>query len=329
LRDLLTRYWLAGAIVIAVAAALSFPGPAELLPRIRFADVGVIAIMFLGSLKLTPAKFKAAVTRIDLVALSAVSVFAVAPLTALGIGWVLGFDGGDDRIAILICSAQASTLATAIVLTEVAGGDVALAMLITVVNNLATVALTPLAFRLLGDAEVEVDHLAMAGEMAAKIVTPVIAAQLVRRWIGAWAARHKRKLSITTQLIILIYIYAGVAAAWDRLAAELHLLPRLVGLVVALHAALLLFNALVARLVARDPGARAAFVLTSSQKTLPVGILIWQGHFPALPLGPLVAVAYHLLQLVVDSVAAPGLLKLPLIRSGAAAATDAGKGEPK
>lgn len=318
--SLLTRYWLAGAILIAVAAALLFPGPAELLPKIHFVDVGVIAIMFLGSLKLTPEKFKAAAARIDLVLLSAVSVFAVAPLAALGIGWALGFEGGDDRIALLICAAQASTLATAIVLTEVAGGDVALAMLITVVNNLATVALTPLAFRLLGDAEVDVDYLAMAGEMAAKIVTPVLAAQLVRRWIGEWAKRHKRALSITSQLIILVYIYAGVAAAWDRLAAELDVLPRLLALVVALHAALLLFNALVARLVARQPGARAAFVLTSSQKTLPVAILIWQSHFPALPLGPLVAVAYHMLQLVVDSVAAPGLLRLPLIRSARRAA---------
>lgn len=313
--DLLNRYWLAGAIVATVAVAFLIPGPARVLPETIAIDLGVVVIMFLGSLKLEPRRFKEAATRAHLIALSLVAVFALSPVVSLGLGELLGFGAHDDQLAVLICSAQASTLTTAIVLTEVAGGDVALAMVITVVNNVATVGLTPLVFRVLGGAEVDVDYSAMILGLALKIVAPVLAGQVVRLWIKDWAKRHKRKLSVASQLIILMYIYAGVGAAMGRLSESgPGLLGRVVGLAAALHIAMLLLGALIARVVTRNPGSRVAFVLCSSQKTLPVAIMIWKGHFPGLMVGPLVAVAHHMLQLIADSVMAPGFLKLPLVR---------------
>lgn len=313
--DLLNRYWLAGAIVVTVVAAFLLPGPARALPETFAIDIGVVVIMFLGSLKLEPRRFKEAVSRGQLVLLSLVVVFAVSPVVSLGLGSLIGFGSPDDQLSVLICAAQASTLTSAIVLTEVAGGDVALAMVITVVNNIATVGLTPLVFRLLGGAEVDVDYPAMIIGLSLKILAPVVAGQIVRLWLKNWTMRHKRKLSVASQLIILMYIYAGVGAAMERLSETgPALLGRVIGLAAALHLTMLVLSALIARVATRNPGSRTAFVLCSSQKTLPVAIMIWKSHFPLLAIGPLVAVAHHMLQLVVDSVMAPGFLKLPLIR---------------
>ncbi len=300
-----------------VVAALIFPAPGLVLPDYYVIDIGVVVVMFLGALKITPDRFKKAINRVDLLFLSGITVFIVAPAASLGLAWVLGLDEGTDRLAVLVCTAQASTLATAIVLTEVAGGDVALAMVITVVNNVVTVFLTPLIFKVATDAEVEVDHLAMAGEMALKILTPVLAAQLVRRRLAGFVSRHKRQLSVTSQLIILVYVYAGVAAASQRLEGAGQVLARVVVLVTALHATMLLFSAIVSRIIARSPEMRVAFVMCSSQKTLPAAILIWKSYFASIPIGPLVAVAYHMLQLVVDSMLAPGFLRLPIVRNRA------------
>jgi predicted Na+-dependent transporter len=83
---------------------------------------------------------------------------------------------------------------------------------------------------------------------------------------------------------------------------------------VALHFVLLVLNAALSRLLMRSADQRTAFVLCSSQKTLPAAILIWKSYFPATPLGPIVAVVYHLVQLVVDSILAPSFKKLPLVR---------------
>jgi sodium/bile acid cotransporter 7 len=295
--------------------AFLIPGPAKILPETLAIDIGVVVIMFLGSLKLEPKRFKETVTRGHLAALSLVAVFALSPLVSLGLGSLLGFESQDDQLSVLICSAQASTLTTAIVLTEVAGGDVALAMVITVINNIATVGLTPLVFRVLGGTDVDVDYPAMILGLTLKILAPVVAGQVARIWLKGWTARHKRKLSVASQLIILMYIYAGVGAAMDRLSeAGPVLLGRVIGLAAALHLAMLVLSALIARVATRNPGSRVAFVLCSSQKTLPVAIMIWKGYFPLLAIGPLVAVAHHMLQLVVDSVMAPGFIKLPLIR---------------
>jgi len=312
---MLNRYWLAGAIAVTVVAAFLLPGPAQALPETLAIDIGVVVIMFLGSLKLEPKRFKDAVTRGHLVLFSLVVVFALSPVVSLGLGSVIGFGSHQDQLSVLICSAQASTLTSAIVLTEVAGGDVALAMVITVINNIATVGLTPLVFRLLGGADVDVDYPAMIIGLSLKILAPVVAGQIVRLWLKQWAARHKRKLSVASQLIILMYIYAGVGAAMERLSETgPALLGRVLALAAALHLTMLVLSALIARVATRNPGSRTAFVLCSSQKTLPVAIMIWKSHFPLLAIGPLVAVAHHMLQLVVDSVMAPGFLKLPLIR---------------
>ncbi|MCP4606624.1 MAG: bile acid:sodium symporter [Proteobacteria bacterium] len=310
----LTRYWLAAAIGITVILAWLFPGPALALPKVHALDVGVIVIMFLGSLKLAPSRFKKAASQPHLILISLAAVFIAAPLISLGLAFLFGFDQGSDQLAVLICSAQASTLATGIVLTEVAGGDVALAMVFTLVNNFLTVVFTPLIFRVLGRTVIEVDHTAMGLEIALKIVLPVIVAQAVRGPLADFTKRHSRKLSITSQLIILMYIYAGVAAGIERLLGRSSALPKVLALVVILHIFLLFVNSVVARITMRSAGQRTAFVLCSSQKTLPAAMLIWKSYFPTLPLGPIIAVTYHLTQLVVDSILAPGFRKLPLVR---------------
>jgi solute carrier family 10 (sodium/bile acid cotransporter), member 7 len=308
------RYWLVFAIGATVGLAFVIPGPARELPKLHIIDIGVVVIMFLGSLKLAPARFKEAAGRPDVVVLSLISVFVMAPLFSLGIASLAGLDSNQDHLAMLICSAQASTLATAIVLTEVAGGDVATAMVITVLNNIASAVLTPLVFFLLGGASIEVDYMEMAQEMALKIVLPCVLAQVARIKLANFATTHSRKLSVTSQLIILIYIYTGVASGLEYLSGGIILLQVFI-VAATLHAALLVTNALVARLIWRDAGLRTAFVMCSSQKTLPAAILIWKSHFLNLPLGPLIMVVYHLIQLMVDSVLAPGFMKLPLIRS--------------
>ena len=315
--EFLTKYWLAGAIVLTVVAALVFPGPGLAAPDYYVVDIGVVLVMFLGALKITPDRFKKALRRVDLLFLSGLTVFVVAPAASLGLAWILGLDQGTDRLAVLVCTAQASTLATAIVLTEVAGGDVALAMVITVVNNVATVFLTPLIFKVAADADVEVDHLAMVGEMALKILTPVLVAQLVRRRLDELVSRHRRQLSVTSQLIVLVYVYVGVVAASQRLEGAGQVLARVAVLVIALHAVMLIFSALVARITTGSSETRVAFVMCSSQKTLPAAILIWKSYFASIPIGPLVAVAYHMLQLVVDSMLAPAFLRLPIVRNRA------------
>jgi sodium/bile acid cotransporter 7 len=272
--------------------------------------------MFLGSVKLSPDQFRKATKQPWALLLSMISVFGAAPMISLGIAHLLGMNGEEDRLAVLLCSTQATTLATGIVLTEIAGGYVAMAMVITVASNALSTVLTPLGFRVFGGgAEVNVNSLAMAGELALKILLPVLLAQLLRPLLGNWAERHSRRLSFICQFIILLIIYTGVSAGLDILNERPYVLLKVAMMAFVFHITLVLFNAAVFSRVSEDSMHRTAFVLCSAQKTLPAGILIWKSYFPALPLGPMVIVCYHIIQLVVDSALAPSFTKLPLIRN--------------
>ncbi len=310
-----TRYWLSIAIAATVVAAWMWPAAGRALPGFHVIDIGVAVVMFLGALKLAPDKFLHAARSPGLLVVAALMTFVTAPLVSLGLAHGFGLSGPEERLAVLICSAQASTLATAIVLTEVAGGDVALAMVITMVNNLLSIVATPVLFSLLGGADVELDSLAMARELALKVGAPVVVGQIARVWLAPFARKHGKKMSIASQLIILTYIFAGVGSALERLGGLRAVVLTVLGFAVVFHLVQLLLSALAARVATADPKKRVAIVMCSAQKTLPAAILIWKSQFLALPLGPLVAVGYHLVQLVLDSVLAPGLLARPLVRS--------------
>ena len=87
-----TRYWLAIAIGATVVIAWAAPGPASYLSKLHLLDIGVVLIMFLGSLKLTPSRFKAAALRPHLIGLAVVATFVLAPLVSLGMAYLFGFD---------------------------------------------------------------------------------------------------------------------------------------------------------------------------------------------------------------------------------------------
>lgn len=312
--DFWTRYWLSLAIALTVLLAWMWPEAGQALPRYHIIDVGVAVVMFFGALKIAPNSFLQAARNPGLLVVAALMTFVTAPLLSLGLAHPFGLAGPQERLAVLICSAQASTLATAIVLTEVAGGDVALAMVITVVNNLLSIFATPALFILLGGADVDLDPLDMARELALKVGAPVVVGQIVRIWVAPLAKKHGKKLSVLSQLIILSYIFAGVGSAVARLGGLGSVMLVALGFAAVLHLAQLFLSMLAARLSVSDPKKRVALVLCASQKTLPAAILIWKSQFWALPLGPIIAVGYHLFQLVLDSVMAPGLLKISLVR---------------
>ena len=316
IKEIFARSWLVISIGIVVLLAWRAPAGAAPIIELGLIDVGVVLVMFLGSVKLSPDQFKKAAKQPWALLLCMISVFGAAPIISLIIARLLGLHGEEDRLAVLICSTQATTLATGIVLTELAGGYVAMAMVITVASNALSAVLTPLGFRVFGGgAEVNVHFFSMAGELALKILLPVLLAQFLRPLLGGWAERHSRRLSLICQFIILIIIYTGVSAGLDTLSEHPYVLLKVALMAFVFHIVFIAFNAAVFSRVSEDSKHRTAFVLCSAQKTLPAGILIWKSHFPGLPLGPMVAVCYHIVQLVVDSALAPSFTKLPLIRN--------------
>jgi len=312
-RSLLARAWLPVAIVMAAAAGLAWPAPGLWLADVRASSWLVPVVMLLVSLRV-PGRRLLEVVRHPLALLGSLALtFGLFPPVALGWQALLGPSTDEARTALVILAAQPSTLATAAVLTQLAGGNAALAVVCTVVSQLVSVVATPWILALYVGHAVPVDAWALTLELSRSVLAPVLLGQLLRPLVAPWVERRSGVLSVVAESVIVSFVLMGFATT----RAELFATPLLAGLVlatvVAVHATMLAVSAAVGLLLRLDGAGRIGFTLAASQKTVAAGILVWQTGFANNPLGPLYVVLHHLLQTVADAILAP---LMPRIRLG-------------
>ena len=236
---------------------------------------------------------------------------AIVPLLGFLGAFVLPADLGAGLI---IMTAIPCTLASAAVWTRRAGGNDALALLVTVVTNLACFFVIPFWLQLLIGMTTEIPFQDVAFRLLALVVLPMSLAQLVRVFLPAanWATANKSMLGIIAQCGILLMVGIGAVQAGNRLD---HVATGeglswgswilMIAIVNAVHLVALLLGhglGLAARI---DRSDRIAVGFAGSQKTLMVGLDIGLQYFGGLTILPMVT--YHVCQLLADTVIADRL----------------------
>ena len=145
------------------------------------------------------------------------NILAVPLLTSTASLFLSGSLFGGLYVASLV----PCTLASAAVWTRRAGGDDSVALMTTVVTNLACLLVIPLGLWILpvggaaspgGPGEVSTSEQMM--KIAGLVVAPLILAQILRRLGGdVWADSRKRKLQIAAQIGILTMVVFGAVAS--------------------------------------------------------------------------------------------------------------------
>jgi solute carrier family 10 (sodium/bile acid cotransporter), member 7 len=214
---------------------------------------------------------------------------------------------------VILATTVPSTLASAAVLTRRAGGNDAVAFLVTMITSLACFIVVPTWLSLLVGIRAGVDFGHIVRGLMLLVVLPIIAAQLLRQWppIGRQATRHKSLLGGLAQVGILLMVSIGAVDCGTRLAAmenDSVVSPGnillMVAAVSAVHVVLVIAGFALSRLfsIGREDSIAVAF--SGSQKTLMVGVYL------SLAIGPLAIlpmVAYHAAQLVIDTLIADRL----------------------
>lgn len=199
------------------------------------------------------------------------------------------------------------TLASAAIWTRRAGGDDSIALLTTMVTNLACVAVVPIGLWLGMGQTSDIPIADQVGKLFTIIVIPLALAQACRRWgLAAWADRNKPLLSQVAQVGILVMVFFG-SLATRRLIPEAPSPTMIAGaafglVILALAAATVHVSALWmgisgGRRLGLDRDQQIAVGFSGSQKTLMVGLQI------AIDCGVSVVpmILYHLLQLLIDT----------------------------
>jgi len=207
-------------------------------------------------------------------------------------------------LGVLFLCALPSTVQSSIALTSIAQGNVAGAVCAATGSSLMGLVLTPLLFGFMSHMRGGGIDMSGMWQVFVELLLPFAAGHLLRPWIGAWAARNKKLLSITDRGSILLVVYTAFSAAvvhgvWHQVP------PMMLGALAAIVAALLAIGLLITRSGSRACGFahadEVALVFCGSQKSLVAGIPIASVLFAGPMLGVVVLpiMIYHPLQLVV------------------------------
>ncbi|KAJ1623963.1 putative sodium bile acid cotransporter [Pavlovales sp. CCMP2436] len=309
-------------MAVAVAAAHMAPWLGEtggpLRPELTVGKLGCSTIFFLSSLSLRLSDLTKAATSVRLNALvqltslgawPAVTWCMVALMRALGAPFSSGLLDG-----LLVTACLPTTVNMCVLMTQKAGGNVALAITNAVIANTLGVFVTPLLlFSVLGKT-IDVKFAAVCMQLASRVLLPVLLGQLARNsgTVTAFASTHKKGIKYVSELIILGVIFNTFCDSFSRASLALgraDILLLALGMPVVYTLCFLCGARLLSRLPIAPADATAA-LYCASQKTLAFGLpvirLIFAGS-PDLAYYTAPIMVLHPLQLFLGSALMPTL----------------------
>lgn len=286
--------------------------PAEILELVT--RVGIFVLFFGYGARLSAAETRSGLKnwRLHLAILS--TTFVVFPLLAVP---VLAIPdavlSAPIRVGLIFLCLVPSTVQSSITFTALAGGNVAAAMVSATASNVLGVMITPLlAIVLIPTASGGSIGFEQAWGVVVQLLLPFVLGQLSRVLTAGFMARHKARLSVLDQAVIMLIVYGAfsdlrVSGVWRQLAVlELLLLAPLT---LALLALMLWYTWALGGRLGFPREDRIALMFCGTKKSLATGVPMASVLFAGATVGVLVIplMLYHQAQLLAGSVLASRL----------------------
>jgi sodium/bile acid cotransporter 7 len=310
MRSILKRHWFMLGLVLVLAIGFGQPAAASRVARLEWQVWVVATVLFLMALPLDASAMGRALRRPTAVLIAVGVNYGLLPLVA----WCVSFGLRSDlALGLIIVASIPTTQASCAVWTRRAGGNDAVAVMVTVVTNLFCFVLTPFWLSIMTGSKVEIDlePFQMMVELCLVVVLPMVVAQLVRliRPVGRWATRHKTPLGVAAQTGLLVMVLIGAAQAGLKLQSNqspigpLDTLAMLAS-VCGVHLSMFAAGMGIGRVLGVSREDRIAIGFSGSQKTLMIGLHIALSPAFNSGMAMLPMVAYHVCQLLLDALIA-------------------------
>lgn len=296
-------YILAILVTVGVASLL----PARGMGAVVFGHATTIAVgllFFLYGARLSPQAALAGARhwRLHLVVL--LSTFALFPVlglaTTLLVPTVLT---PPLQVGVVFLCVLPSTVQSSIAFTSIARGNVAAAICAASFSNLIGILLTPLLVAVLLSSNGGGFSANSVRDIVLQLLVPFGLGQLMRRWVGGWVERNKKRLGLVDRGSILLVVYVAfsegvVAGIWHRLSAVR--LVALMAVCIVLLALVLALTTFGARYLGFSREDEITIVFCGSKKSLasglPMATVLFAGHNVGLIVLPLML--FHQIQLM-------------------------------
>lgn len=230
-------------------------------------------------------------------------IFVFGPIVGAVFGLLPLSDG--IKIGMFLVAAMPTTLSSGVVMTGAAGGNMAHALVITVMANSLAVAAVPILLPLLlplagASAAVSIDRVAMMVRLSLLVLLPLGLGLLLKWLVGKALDRWSKLLQITCQCLIVVMVWIGVAGSRLTLisgAGDLGLILALTG---GYHLILLAGAWGAVRALSLGPGRRESLIFMGAQKTLTLALILQVSLFPEYGQALVVIVVHHIVHLMMD-----------------------------
>ena len=298
-------------LVCTVILATVLPCRGAAVPLFQDLAIAVIAVMFfMQGARLSREAVVGGLVNWRLHLAILLCTFALFPLLGLGLHALFpNMLHPSVWLGILFLCCLPSTVQSSIAFTSIARGNVPAAVCAATTSNILGIFITPILTGL-----VLARHGTASGQggvvaIMLQLLLPFVLGQVLQPWLGKWAHRNKRLLSMTDRGSILIVVYTAFSEAVVQ--GLWHQMPlSQIGLIMLADSILLALVLLItmsgSRILGFPREDEIAIVFCGSKKTLASGVPMANVLFPAATVGLVVLplMIFHQIQLFVCAVLA-------------------------
>lgn len=269
----------------------------------RGADAVIFLIFLSSGLVLEAVQISKGIRDVKGTALALAIIFIIAPLLAYA-STILPMDPGI-RIGLFLVAVMPTTLTSGVVMTVAAGGNMAHALLITILANGLSVFTIPLSLGWLAGiggagGAVPIEKGKMMVQIAFLVLVPLFIGLMAKPKSRATAAFFQKGVPVFNQCMILVIVWIALSGAREAVLSGGAETLYVVVLSFFFHGVLLAAAFLSTGLFRLGPGRRESVIFMGGQKTLPLSILLQTSLFPEYGLALAFCVIHHFIHLMMD-----------------------------
>jgi len=237
---------------------------------------------------------KATITALFLIIIGAPIIASILSLLPMETGVIVG---------LFIISAMPTTLSSGVVMTGVAGGNMAHALFITIISNALGIFSIPIVLSFLTSLINFNQSMVIAkGPIMLKLMVIVLLPLMIGIGLKVMLLSSKKtiKLQVINQCLIVLIVFISLSGAKQILLGTGVTFLYVVILVAVFHLLLLLLSFVLIKIFKFNKGRYESILFMGSQKTLPLSVMIQVTYFSEFGIALAVCVVHHIVHLMID-----------------------------
>jgi sodium/bile acid cotransporter 7 len=209
------------AITLSIVLAYFFPqlgASNSPIPLDTIASFGISLIFFFYGLKLSTEAIKSGLQNWKLHVVVQASTFVLFPLIVV-VFYPLMKDTTHEMLwlSLLFMAALPSTVSSSVVMVSLAKGNIPAAIFNASISGIIGIIVTPLWMTsFIQQTDIAYDFSVIYAQLGMEILLPLILGLILRKYLGTFAQKNKRGLSLFDKSIILLIIYKSFVNSFEE-----------------------------------------------------------------------------------------------------------------